>query len=298
MAATALAVPGDFTGSVLELIRRVATRLPADVLAALEKNKAAEKSPVAGSILGTILENCRLAAAESVPICQDTGALLFSIHHPFGYSTAALRARILAAVEEATRQSLLRPNAVDPVTGKNTGNNLGSGSPVTHFAESDRSDIRVELLLKGGGSENVSTQYSLPNMELGAGRDLAGVRRVALDAVHKAQGKGCAPGILGVAIGGDRASSFLESKHQLQRKLDDRNPDRQLADLEAQIVAEANRLGIGPMGLGGGTTLLGAKIGTLHRHPASFFVSVSYVCWACRRGFLTITPEGKVSYGD
>lgn len=298
MAATARAVPGDFTESLLELIRRVATQLPADVRAALEKKKTDEESPVAGSILGTILENCRLAAAEAVPICQDTGALLFTIQHPFGYSTADLRARILTAVEEATKRSLLRPNAVDPITGKNTGNNLGGGAPVTHFEESERDEIRVELLLKGGGSENVSAQYSLPAMELGAGRDLEGVRRVALDAVQKAQGKGCAPGILGVAIGGDRASSYLESKRQLRRKLDDTNSDPALAELEARILAEANRLGIGPMGLGGKTTLLGVKLGTLHRHPASFFVSISYVCWACRRGVLTLTPEGTVSYGD
>lgn len=298
MAVTARAVPGDFIGAVLELIRRVATQLPADVRAALEKKKSAEESPVAGSILGTILENCRLAAAEAVPICQDTGALLFTIHHPFGYSTAELGQAIMDAVAEATKRSLLRPNAVDPITGKNTGNNLGGGAPVTHFEESARDEIRVELLLKGGGSENVSAQYSLPAMDLGAGRDLEGVRRVALDAVQKAQGKGCAPGILGVAIGGDRASSFLESKRQLQRKLDDPNPDPALAALEARILAEANRLGIGPMGLGGKTTLLGVKLGTLHRHPASFFVSISYVCWACRRGALTVSAEGTVSYGD
>jgi fumarate hydratase class I len=150
-------------------------------------------------------------------------------------------------------------------------------------------------MLKGGGCENVGAQYSLPNSQLGAGRDLAGVRKAVLDAVHKAQGKGCAPGILGVAIGGDRGSSYYASKETLFRQLDDPSPDEQLAALEIRLTEEANQLGIGPMGFGGQTTALGTKITSLNRLPASYFVSVSYMCWAYRRRRM-ILRDGQASY--
>ena len=138
----------------------------------------------------------------------------------------------------------------------------------------------------------MSRQYSLPDAALGAGRDLEGVRRCILDAVHRAQGYGCAPGILGVCIGGDRAGGYEEAKHQLLRKLDDRNRCAELARLEARVLKEANALGIGPMGLGGKTTLLGVKIGSRPRVPASFFVTVSYLCWAARRRSMVVRLKG------
>jgi fumarate hydratase class I len=150
-------------------------------------------------------------------------------------------------------------------------------------------------MLKGGGCENVGAQYSLPNSQLGAGRDLAGVRKVVLEAVQKAQGQGCAPGVLGVAIGGDHGSSYYASKEVFYRKLDDVNPDPRLAAFEERLTAEANQLGIGPMGFGGKTTVLGTKITGLHRLPASFFVSVSYMCWAYRRRRMTMKGD-VVSY--
>ena len=185
---------------------------------------------------------------------------------------------------EATRRSYLRPNAVDALTDKNSGNNLGDEAfPTLHFEEVEGDALVVDLMLKGGGCENVGAQYSLPNGALGAGRDLEGVRKVVLDAVHQAQGQGCAPGILGVAIGGDRGSSFYASKEVLFRKMDERSPDPKLAALEERLATEANQLGIGPMGFGGETTVLGVKMTGMHRLPASFFVSVSYMCWAHRR---------------
>ena len=150
-------------------------------------------------------------------------------------------------------------------------------------------------MLKGGGCENVGAQYSLPNSALGAGRDLTGVRRVVLDAVHKAQGKGCAPGILGVAVGGDRGSSYYASKEVLFSTLEEHNPDPQLAGLEERLMEEANQLGIGPMGFGGKTTVLGTKITSTHRLPASYFVSISYMCWAYRRRSMTY-QNGQISY--
>jgi fumarate hydratase class I len=182
---------------------------------------------------------------------------------------------------------------VDAVYNKNSGNNLGGEEfPHIHFEEADAGEpLVVELMLKGGGCENVGRQYSLPNSQLGAGRDLAGVRKVVLDAVYQAQGKGCAPGILGVAIGGDRGSSYIKSKEVLYEKIGTRNPDPKLSALEEQLTEEANQLGIGPMGFGGHTTVIDTKIAGMHRLPASFFVSVSYMCWAYRRRKMTVKGD-------
>ncbi|RME36544.1 MAG: fumarate hydratase, partial [Thermoflexia bacterium] len=220
----------------------------------------------------------------------------FHIRYPAGLSAGGLRAQAEAAVAEATRRAYLRPNAVDSLTGRNSGNNLGIGFPVFHFEEGGLDDpLEVALLLKGGGSENVSIQYSLPYEPLKAGRDLEGVRRVVLDAVHRAQGEGCAPGILGVCIGGDRGTGYMYAKMQLLRPLDDTNPVPELAALEERLLRECNELGVGPMGFGGKTTVLGVKIGAAHRLPASFFVTVAYMCWACRRARMTVR-NGEVLY--
>jgi fumarate hydratase, class I len=237
-----------------------------------------------------------LSRQNGTPICQDTGTPIFYVYYPQGWSTRRMRDQIEAAVVEATRLSYLRPNSVDAISGKNSGNNLGgSYFPSLHFEEVQEETLTIELILKGGGCENVGAQYSLPDTRLGAGRDLAGVRRVVLDAVHKAQGQGCAPGVLGVAIGGDRGSSYYASKEVLFRKLKEENPDLQLRTLEEQLTDESNQLGIGPMGFGGKTTVLGTKITGLNRLPASFFVSVSYMCWAYRRRKMILNGE-QVSY--
>ena len=149
-------------------------------------------------------------------------------------------------------------------------------------------------MLKGGGCENVGAQYALPYTDLEAGRDWDGVRKVILDSVVKAQGQGCGPGVLGVCVGGDRCSGYTFSKEQLMRPLDDLNPVERLAKLEQDIVETSNKLGIGPMGFGGKTTILGCKIGTLNRLPASYFVSISYMCWAYRRRGFVLSPEYKI----
>jgi fumarate hydratase class I len=283
----------DLTGHFLELIRRTSTDLPPDVEAALQEAREAEApGSAARGALESILENVALARARSAPICQDTGTPIFTVRHPAGWSTRELRGQIRAAVAEATRRSFLRPNAVDSLSDKNSGDNLGDDAfPTIHFVEVEGEELTVDLLLKGGGCENVGAQYSLPMASLGAGRDLEGVRRAVLDAVHKAQGQGCAPGVLGVAIGGDRGSSYLASKEALLRPLDDQNPFPALAEMESRLTREANQLGIGPMGFGGKTTALGVKIVGLHRLPASFFVTISYMCWAHRRRRLTVRGD-------
>ena len=287
----------DLTEPILELIRLAATDLPPDVEAALERavEREAPGSAARGA-LETILKNVALARQNSTPICQDTGTPIFYVYHPEGWSTRQLRQQIRSAVAEATARAYLRPNSVDALSGKNSGNNLGDVHfPSIHFEEVDGDALRIELMLKGGGCENVGAQYSLPNSALSAGRDLEGVRRVVLDAVHKAQGKGCAPGVLGVSIGGDHGSSYLASKEVLYQTLEEASPHPELAALEQRLTAEANQLGIGPMGFGGETTVLGTKITGLYRLPASYFVSVSYMCWAYRRRRMTL-KDGQVSY--
>lgn len=287
----------DLTDQILELVRLAATDLPPDVEKSLVEAVTQEESgSAARGALETILDNVALARQNSTPICQDTGTPIFYVYFPQGWSIRQLREQIEAAVVEATKRAYLRPNSVDSLTGKNSGNNLGGDYfPSVHFEEIDGDALTIDLILKGGGCENVGAQYSLPNSALGAGRDLAGVRKVVLDAVHKAQGKGCAPGILGVAIGGDRGSSYYASKEVLFRQMEDANSNPQLAELETRLTDEANQLGIGPMGFGGKTTVLGTKITSLNRLPASFFISISYMCWAYRRRRM-VFENGEARY--
>jgi fumarate hydratase class I len=289
----------DLTDAFVELVRRAATDLPPDMERAIAQARDGEETgSAAEGALNAILDNVQMARAASTPICQDTGTPIFEIHYPFGWSTRALSDQIRRAVAIATERSYLRPNAVDSLTGKNSGDNTGEDFPTVHFYEWDEDYLHVDLLLKGGGCENVSTQYKLPDSALKAGRDLDGVRRVVLDAVYQAQGKGCAPGVLGIAIGGDRGSSYIKAKQQLLRLLGDQNPDEELAALEQRLYDETNRLGIGPMGFGGKTTVLGVKVGAQHRLPACYFVSVAYMCWANRRASMDIQPGGEVSYAS
>jgi fumarate hydratase class I len=289
--------PESYTETLVELIRRASTDLPGEVTEALEQGRAEEETDGLASIaLGTILNNIELARENSAPICQDTGTPVAWIHYPVGISTRSLRNDFEAAVREATAKKYLRPNAVNTLTGANTGDGAGRGIPSLHFEEWDEPKVEVRMILKGGGCENVGAQYKLPDTRLGAGRDLEGVRRVVLDAVVDAQGKGCGPGILGVCIGGDRVSGFEESKRQLLRSLKDTNPEPELAGLEERLLSEGNELGIGPMGFGGTTTLLGVKIGVLDRLPASYFVSISYMCWANRKAAVSIDDQGGVTW--
>jgi fumarate hydratase class I len=289
--------PESYTETLVELIRRAATDLPVETVDALEEGRAAEEEDGLASIaLGTILNNIELARDSSAPICQDTGTPVAWIHHPVGVSTRALKNDFEAAVREATSRKYLRPNAVNTLTGANTGDGAGRGIPFLHFEEWDEPTVEVQMILKGGGCENVGAQYKLPESRLGAGRDLEGVRRVVLDAVVDAQGKGCSPGVLGVCIGGDRVSGYEESKKQLLRPLKDTNPIAELADLEDRLFNDGNGLGVGPMGFGGTTTLLGVKIGVLDRLPASYFVSISYMCWANRKAAVSIDEQGGVTW--
>ena len=281
--------------SLVELIRRASAELPDDVnralVTALENEK---KGTIAASALKIIEQNIELAKRKSQPICQDTGSVIFYIECPVGFDQVAFEEAAREAVKAATKVGFLRQNSVDSLTGKNDGTNLGPGAPAIHFHQHRSPEISVRLVLKGGGCENVGAQYSLPAEKLHANRDLDGCRKAILDAVLQAQGKGCGPGILGVCIGGDRATGYEFSKQQFLRLLDDRNPNPELDALEQDILKTANELGIGPMGFGGKTTLLGVKICAANRVPASFFVSVSYMCWAYRRQGVTLGAAGEI----
>lgn len=275
---------GRFISCLTELIRLTATDLPGDVEDALRSALEREvKGSAPARVLETILENVELARRESLPICQDTGVPNFFVTLPEGLSPRAVREEIRKAVQEATALAFLRPNAVDALREENTGTNLGGDDfPVIEFTHHEGRHLVVDLLLKGGGCENVSAQYALPDLSLGAERNLDGIRRCVLHAVFKAQGLGCPPGAIGVAVGGDRATGYKEAKKTLLRKIGE-GEDSSVAAWREGILRDVNRLGIGPMGLGGSTSLLDLKFSFLHRHPASFFVSVSYMCWAWRR---------------
>ena len=271
---------------IVQLIRETSSSLPDDVERALKAQLARErraKNAAAVLNLTTILDNVKLARKQGTPLCQDTGTLSFFVDE-------RLRRKVTPevlkrAVAVATEKGYLRRNTIDSISGKSYDDNVCEGAPVIHYVEEGGG--RVTLLMKGGGSENMSRQYSLPDASLGAGRDLAGVRKCLLDAVVKTQGYGCAPGILGVCIGGDRATGYETAKLQLLRPLRD-CAGGELGKLEKRLLKEANTLGIGPMGLGGKTTLLGVKIASRPRVPASFFVTVAYLCWAARRRTITL----------
>jgi fumarate hydratase class I len=273
--------------SLVELITQTSTNLPPDVRAAMGLAIANETPGTqASQALSVIASNIDMAAGDEGPICQDTGMPTFFVHTPVGVNQIALKKSIRAAVADATKRGKLRPNSVDSLSGKNTGDNLGIETPVIHFEQWEQDEIEIKLILKGGGCENKNIQYSLP-CELDhtgrADRTLEGVRKCLLHAVWQAQGQGCAPGALGVCIGSDRAHGYSLAKQELFRTLDDVNPIPELAALEASIMEQANRLGVGAMGFGGNLSLIGCKITAANRLPASFFVSVAYECWAFRR---------------
>jgi fumarate hydratase, class I len=287
--------------SLIELITETSTNLPPDVRAAMG---VALEEEIAGTqaaqALGIIASNIDMAQEQAGPICQDTGMPTFIVHTPVGVSQIQMKRAIHEAVAEATRRGKLRPNSVDSLTGKNSGDNLGEETPVIHFEQWEQDEIEVKLILKGGGCENKNIQYSLPaELEhLGrADRNLEGVRKCILHAVWQAQGQGCAPGAVGVCIGSDRAHGYELAKNQLFRTLDDVNPVPELAALEAEIMDEANRIGVGAMGFGGKASLIGCKVCAANRLPASFFVSVAYDCWAFRRlGVRVDASSGAITH--
>lgn len=288
-----------FEDSIYNLIVETSTNLPGDVRRAIARGRALEdRATRSGLALTTIAQNIGMAEQQVSPICQDTGMPTFIIHTPVGINQLEMKKDIHNAIVRATKNGKLRPNSVDSLTGENSGDNLGAGTPVIHFEQWEEDKVDVRLILKGGGCENKNIQYSLPAELEGlgkAGRDLDGIRKCILHAVYQAQGQGCSAGFIGVGIGGDRTTGYELAKKQLFRKVEDVNPIEDLAKLEDYIMENANKLGIGTMGFGGEVSLLGCKIGVMNRLPASFFVSVAYNCWAFRRqGVLIDKATGQI----
>lgn len=281
-----------------KLIVDTSTFLPPDVRVTIAKAKARENAGTSASLsLSTITDNIKMAEENVSPICQDTGLPTFIIKTPVGANQIEMTKAIKEAIAEATMDGKLRPNSVDSLTGENSGDNLGEGLPVIKYEQWEKDEIDVRLILKGGGCENKNIQYSLPADLEGigkAGRDLDGIRKCILHSVYQAQGQGCSAGFIGVGIGGDRSAGYELAKKQLFREADDTNPHPELAKLEEYVLENANKLGIGTMGFGGETTLLGCKIGVMNRIPASFFVSIAYNCWAFRRLGVVLDQEGGI----
>lgn len=271
--------------ALVGLYKKAATSLPLDIETAL-RHAYKKESSIARSILLIFLENVTVARKIKRPLCQDTGVPVFHVKVPVGINHLALKDTILDATRIATKEIPLRANAVDILTERNSGDNTGIGFPIIYFEETTKKRLIIDLMLKGAGSENVSMMYRLPNDELQAERNLGGVRKCVLDAVYRAQGKGCPPYIIGVGIGTARDQVTRLAKEQLMRNLQDKNKNDVLSRLEKKIMHDTNNLGIGPLGLGGKTTTLGVKVGINHRHPGSYFVDVSLNCWLDRRARL------------
>jgi fumarate hydratase class I len=275
----------EISGKIYELIARTSSCLPDDVLKALGRAAAAEKkNSVPAMQLGLMLENAKIAKQQMRPICQDSGTLNFFVRTANFAKRGLIIKGIRRAVASASADGFLRANTFV--------SNLTESTPLIEWDFGGSSKFaEISLLLKGGGSENIGCQYSLPDDSLKAERDIDGVRRCVLDSVVKAQGKGCPPGAAAVCVGGDRATSCKEAKRLFLRKIGQRNPVSRIAELEMKFLKDINSLGVGAQGLGGKTFALDLFIEFLPRHPASYYVTVSHICWAWRRGKTKISLD-------
>ncbi len=269
--------------AIVALYRVAVTELPADVVTGLRQARSKETKPRAKRVLDTIIKNIALADLTKRPLCQDTGIpLLYVKYQSAKYKQLELKRIIKDATTVATKEVPLRANAYDIVRGKVIGN-----YPVIYFKETD-DQSQIQLLLKGGGSENVSRIYQLPDRTLRAERDFNGIEKCILDAVVKAQGRGCPPYIIGAAVCGNMEEASYRAKNRHLLSLTAHNPEPRLAAFERRLLKKINALGIGPMGVGGKTTALAVKFTARYVHPASWFVGVSIGCWSMRRAILRL----------
>jgi len=276
--------------AIVEAIRLAVTRIPDDVVSALREAYEREDNEVARFNLENILRAVEIGRTESIPVCQDTGTLTFfvkaGLRSPF---LGEIERAIVEATRLATEKIPLRPNAVDVLTGKNSGDNTGRGVPIIHWKLVEGNEIEMAVLPKGGGSENCSALAMLT-----PGEGWEGVKRFVVEKVKACGGKPCPPVVLGIGVGGGADYSLLLAKKALLRRVGERNPDERIAEIEGELLEEINALGVGPMGMGGKTTALDVKIEVAHRHPASFPVGLIVQCWANRRAFVRIKPDGRV----
>ncbi len=279
----------DIVDSIVEAIRLAVTELPEDVVEALKRAYSEESDRIARFNLRNILKTVEIGRKDGIPICQDTGTLTFfveaGVESPF---LGEVEGWIVEAVRRATMEIPLRPNAVDLLTNRNSGDNTGRFVPVIHWEPVEGDSLRIALLPKGGGSENCS---ALAMLSPGEGRD--GIKRFVMERIRGCGGKPCPPVILGIGIGGSADMALILAKKALLRPLGVRHENGEIARLEEELLESVNSLDIGPMGMGGKTTALDVKVEYAHRHPASLPVGLIVQCWAHRRAFLEIESDGS-----
>lgn len=278
-------IGGAVEDAVVDMLREAVTTIPEDVESALRAAERAETSEIARTQLGTILLNVREAKERGVPLCQDTGVPVFFLT---GHMFPGLEECVRRGLARATGEIPLRPNAVHPLTRRNPGNNLGEGSPRIVYRPTDDAFVDITVMPKGAGSENMSALSMLTPAQ-----GLRGVREFVLDTVARAGGRPCPPTIVGVGIGGTADHAAELAKESLLRPLDVPHEDGQLDALERELAEALNRLGVGPMGLGGRTTVLGVRCAMAYCHTASLPVAVNLQCWAARRASRRIFADGR-----
>ena len=275
---------------VVQMLRNAVTKLPRDVEDALRRAYDRETDEVPRTQLQTILDNIGLAEQGVTPICQDTGVQIFFVRQG-KVATGDLTGAIGRGVARATKEVPLRPNTVHPITRKNHLDNNGVRMPYINLEPSDDPYLELTVMPKGAGSENMSTMSMLTPSQ-----GIKGIKRFALDTLVCAGSKPCPPIIIGMGIGGSADISIHIAKEALLRPLGQRHRDPDIAALEEELFEALNTIGIGPMGLGGKTTLLGLAIEYAHCHTASLPVAINIQCWAARRCTARIHEDGRVEY--
>jgi len=272
---------------IIELIRKAETELPEDVIKALKSAYDIEDD-IAKTQIDAILKTIDLAKKTKRPMCQDTGIQTFFVDVGIDFPhIKKLKKIILNGVKRATDEIPLRPNTVDPFTGVNHKDNTGDFIPYITWDFVEGSDVHIVSLPKGGGSENMS---KLGMLKPGVG--IEGVKDFIVEEMIKAAGNPCPPTVVGVGIGGGADLALKLGKKSLLRPVGVRNKDKKIADIEMELINRINATGIGPMGLGGKTTVLDVHIEKAHRHPASLPVGIAVQCWADRRANMIIHKDG------
>ena len=278
----------DIENGIVELIRKAETELPKDVIDSLRNAYKIEKG-VAKTQIDAILKNIDLAKKTKRPMCQDTGIQTFfiTVGIDFPYINK-LKEIFINGVKKATKAIPLRPNTVDPFKGENHKDNTGEYIPYITWDFTKGSDVKITALPKGGGSENMS---KLGMLKPGVG--IEGVKDFVVEEMIKAAGNPCPPTVVGVGIGGGADLSLKLGKKALLRPVGKRHKDKEIAKIEEELIKRINKSGIGPMGLGGKTTVLDVHIEKAHRHPASLPVGIAVQCWADRRANMIIHSNGS-----
>ena len=279
--------------TVFQLLADASTGVPADVKDSLMKAYESADNEMARMNLKAILDNIDIAMGERRPLCQDTGVHVFFVRGDIKMldSISEFEEAIKNALKRATKEVPLRPNAVHPITRENPGNNIGVGLPYINYIPTDDPWLEITAFPKGAGSENMSFMSMLTPSQ-----GLKGIKEFVLDCVVKSGGKPCTPSVIGVGIGGTSDIAMHIAKESLLRPIGGRHPDADIAELENELLKAINKLGIGPMGMGGSPTALDVHIEYAYCHTASLPVAVNTQCWTGRKATARIHRNGEVEY--